>query len=164
MSTPKKPIDLKSVATQQRLLLWLILFIILANIFMLATASRSPQLMIITMLGALLFQLLALIQVYRLTISMRANIAWPIVMTLFFWVPLLSLIILLVINGKANTMLKQTGVKIGLMGVSKSEYPKLMPGHCRFCGYNREGLDPDAACPECGNTSHPPQARVGRPA
>ena len=149
------PINLVRVAEQQRLLLLLILCSILGTFgsmgVVIMGATNIPELLVIlVMLGLLLIQILAIVQAFRLTRRMRASLLYPIIMLLGILMPLLGLIMLVIINNKANVLLKGAGVRVGLMGVPKSEYFKLMPGHCHMCGYDRHGLSLAGACPECG--------------
>lgn len=62
---------------------------------------------------------------------------------------LLSFIMLLVVFSQASVVLRLAGAKVGLAGVSESELAKLRPGHCRGCGYSRDGLEMLQPCPEC---------------
>ena len=49
----------------------------------------------------------------------------------------------------AGTILRLAGAKAGFLGVGGDELNKLRPGHCRGCGYSREGLELLQECPEC---------------
>ena len=62
---------------------------------------------------------------------------------------MLSYLLLLVVVGRAGTILRLAGAKPGFLGISKDEWEKLRPGHCRGCGYDREGLGLLQECPEC---------------
>lgn len=150
-------IDLIQVANCHRGLIWLILLSILsmAGIFGLIAFNQSPGFMIIALVlgvGVFIFQIIALIQTFRLSTAMKTGYILPILLIFGIFIPLLGLIMLLLISNQANTMLKTAGAKIGLMGVPKSEYPKLRKGNCPGCGYSREGLEPLQTCPECGRT------------
>ncbi len=62
---------------------------------------------------------------------------------------MLSFLLLLVIVGRAGTILRLAGAKPGFLGISRDEWEKLRPGHCRGCGYSRDGLELLQECPEC---------------
>tara|TARA_R110002126_G_C10194450_1_gene476264 strand:- start:66 stop:533 length:468 start_codon:yes stop_codon:yes gene_type:complete len=145
-------VDLIKVATRQRGLIWLILLSILAMLGFFALLSVNTVAGLI--LGGLLvvFQLLALIQTFRLSAAMKSGYILPILLIFGIVIPFLGLIMLLLISGQANGLFKAAGVKIGFMGVPKSEYPKLTKGNCPGCGYSRDGLEPLQTCPECGRT------------
>ena len=145
-------VDLIKVATRQRSLIWLILLSILAMVGFIALLSVNTVAGLI--LGGLLvvFQLLALIQTFRLSAAMKSGYIMPVLLIFGIVIPFLGLIMLLLISGQANGLFKAAGVKIGFMGVPKSEYPKLTKGNCPGCGYSRDGLEPLQTCPECGRT------------
>jgi len=50
---------------------------------------------------------------------------------------------------QATTILKLAGAKTGFFGLSSTEREKITPGHCRGCGYCRDGLELLQECPEC---------------
>ena len=62
---------------------------------------------------------------------------------------ILSVIALLAAISSAGTILRLSGAQAGSFGISGSELDKLRPGHCRGCGYARDGLALLAPCPEC---------------
>lgn len=161
MMKREKPIDLLRVAKLQRSLLWMILLVLLASIgsmasFALQNMGASLIVFFGVMLVVLVIQILAIIQAFRLTIAVRASLAYPILMVIFgLIITWIGLIMLVVINQKATNVLKAHGIKVGFLGVPKSEYPKFMRGHCRGCGYSREGLSSTMPCPECGHTPAP---------
>ncbi|MBO6738593.1 MAG: hypothetical protein JJ916_01915 [Phycisphaerales bacterium] len=154
---------LLKIATLQRTLLWLIFSLLMGTVALVWVAAFGqgvipyPEIAALVMLLVLvIIQLLAIIQTFRLTIAMRESLAYPIIMLLGgFIIPLLGLIMLLLISDKANKELKRGGLKVGFMGVPKREWPKLMPGHCPMCGYDRSGIDTMSPCPECGHTPQP---------
>ncbi|MAO21546.1 MAG: hypothetical protein CMJ35_00575 [Phycisphaerae bacterium] len=154
---------LLKIAKLQRTLLWLIFALLMSTVGFVWIAAfgqgmlPNPDIAALIMLLVLAaIQLWAIIQTFRLTIAMKANIAYPIIMLLGgFIIPLLGLVMLLIISDKANKELKQAGLKVGFMGVPKSEWPNLMPGHCPECAYDRSGIDPMSPCPECGHTPTP---------
>lgn len=153
MTQYDKELDLVRLADRQRELLYLILAIIFgwAVVFAgLAVPQYSDVMAVAGLLIMLLAQLLAFVQLFRVCDALQISKLIPLLMLFGIVIPLLGLIVLIVISSKANSKLKMSGAKIGLLGVPRSEYPKLMGGHCPKCGYNREGLELLEACPECG--------------
>lgn len=149
----EKEIDLVRLAARQRELLWLILLTFIGIGVAVGGVVGGPRFGVIAGIGVVavfLFQVLAFIQLFRVCGALQISQLIPLLMLLGLFIPLLSLIVLLVISSKANTRLKAAGAKIGLLGVPRSEYPKLMGGHCPRCGYDRRGLEPLHVCPECG--------------
>ncbi len=150
---PENTADLLKVAKLQTTLIWIVLLSILCIVFIVGMAiTRTGNIMIILLLlgGFVLFQFIAYFQALRLSSALDKGILLPTLLIFGFVIPMLSLIMLVIISNQATRMLRATGVKQGLMGVPRSEYPKLMHGNCASCGYSREGLDPLQVCPECG--------------
>lgn len=61
----------------------------------------------------------------------------------------LSLLAIIACLSQATTVLRLAGAKVGILGVDSSERLKLRRGHCRGCGYDRQGLELLQTCPEC---------------
>ena len=51
------------------------------------------------------------------------NTAMGIVLSILTLVPLVGLIILLIVNGKATGILRANGIKVGLLGAKTSQIP-----------------------------------------
>lgn len=151
-----RQVDLERVADRQRVLLWIILILILSYPLSIVLAATYPIGALAVMLVQLLAQLAALIQLLRLFAAMGASIGLRIVYAILMFIPLVNLIVLLVGSTQATGMLRAAGAQVGLLGVAKSEYPKLRGGHCIGCGYDRSGLELLQPCPECGRV---PQVR-----
>jgi len=49
----------------------------------------------------------------------------------------------------AGAILRLAGAKPGFAGFPKGEIDKLRDGHCRGCGYSRDGIGLLDPCPEC---------------
>lgn len=150
--------DLIRVARIQRGLLWIILAIIILNVLSFGMTNSLSALLTISII-ALLVQILALVQVIRLSIAMRFSIVVTILLVPLMLIPLVNIITLVILNSKATAALQQAGVHVGFMGAPKSEYPKLLPGHCPSCGYNRKGIGVVDPCPECGFVPTPIESR-----
>lgn len=63
--------------------------------------------------------------------------------------PVISVLVTLIVNWRATRLLKQHGVRVGLMGVAKDELGRLVQDACPSCGYDVRGLALPI-CPECG--------------
>lgn len=84
-----------------------ILLIILAKI-----ATNSD----IILLAAIALAVVAIIFIAKLTSALRYSTAVIVLSCIATCIPLISLIVLLVLNGKATAILKEHGVKVGLFG------------------------------------------------
>ncbi len=105
--------QLCEIGKRQKQILWMILICLVANI-----ASRLLQAPVLIIVAAL-FQFYF---VYKLAKSV-GSMAWPYIILLF--IPLLGLIGLFVLSDKATKILKNHGLKVGLMGVPSKELLKL---------------------------------------
>lgn len=107
-----EPVRLRNLAAAQKLAIWAVLANIISTIFF-------PL-----MLLAIPFMLYA---VYRLVKAVsdrpdRATGAAVLAMIAMF-IPLASLIVLVVFNGKATAKLQLNGVRVGFMGAKSSDLP-----------------------------------------
>ena len=98
--------ELRDIAKKQNLLMWSVLAGF-GGFFI----AHIPFLGLPLLLAIVAFQIYAL---YSLGTSLRMSIVWLYCIGLF--IPLVGLLILLVISGKASKVLKAAGVRIGLMG------------------------------------------------
>jgi len=74
----------------------------------------------------------------------------PLAVTLWGIITLiLSILALVSAISSAGTILRLAGARSGFVGFPQREIEKLREGHCRGCGYAREGLELLAPCPEC---------------
>ena len=153
MATRPGDMDLTAVAKRQRGLIWIILLGIVANIGAFASSGVSPMLAVAGLGLYLLFQLAGLVQILRLAASLQTSIFLRIAYIVLLFIPLINLLVLLTVNGQANSVLKAAGVRVGLVGVPQSEFAKLTRGNCRGCGYDRSGLELLQGCPECGRVA-----------
>jgi hypothetical protein len=110
--------DLKSVAQAQKILLICILIQIVAAI----ARFLVPQNVLIFVLGAMvLASLVATVFVFILAMRVYST-GIGILLSILTLVPCLGLIILLVVNQKATTILTQNGYKVGLLGADMSRF------------------------------------------
>jgi hypothetical protein len=115
---------LREVAKSQKLVIYALLAQIILNVAAIgsnvggaAGAQNGPNLVPLIVgvlsLGVAVFSLVAM---YKLCSSLGDNPALSILFTLLMCVPCISLIILLVKNGQATSMLQAHGVKVSFMG------------------------------------------------
>ncbi|MFG0304717.1 MAG: hypothetical protein ACF8Q5_00740 [Phycisphaerales bacterium JB040] len=152
----RRNIDLKTVATIQRQLLWIILGVLVCwgvAIFLGMNGLGGPGVMLLVSLVNWGVQLAALVQVCRLAHALGTNIVLVVILGFAMLLPLINLLLLLSENGRATRRLKKAGLKVGLIGVSPEQLHRLREGACNGCGYDLAGLDA-SVCPECG-LEHP---------
>ena len=113
-----KQADVRAVAVYQKGILMCILIYVLAMIgqFAIPAPLRPILGLAVVALGlaGLVFVILLSMKVYNVVVG-----ALLAILTL---VPLLGLLILLMVNGKATKILRQNGHKVGLLGANLSEF------------------------------------------
>jgi hypothetical protein len=115
---------LREVARSQKLVIYALLAQIVLNVAAIGmNVGRAPgpqdglQLVpIIIGLLSLVVAVFSLVAMYKLCSSLGNNPAISILFTLLMCVPCISLVILLVKNGQATSMLQAHGVKVSFMG------------------------------------------------
>jgi hypothetical protein len=122
-ATPSGPmIDLKKVAKQQRTLIYCILTEILLMVARIAVSGSIPMLGLLFALIYLGVAVTAAVFIFMLAISLY-NVGLGVVLGILALIPLLGLLILLMVNGKATKLLRSHGVRVGLLGAD----PKTIP-------------------------------------
>ena len=109
--------DILKIAKYQTMIIFGILFLII-----LTPLTYVPG--IISILATLLYLLNViyyLIAFCMLRTAQKGSIAVTILLAILLLLPLISLITLLFVNGKATNILQSAGLKVGLMGVSKPD-------------------------------------------
>ena len=101
--------EILDIAKHQKAIIWLIVI----NLFI----FWIPFATIVTGIIGFVF-------IYRLGKALK-SLAWLYVVLSF--IPLVGLIALLVLNGKATGALRSRGVKVGLMGANKDDLGRLTP-------------------------------------
>ncbi len=104
--------DLIELAKHQKNIMWMIL-IALASML---AAMFIPYITIVTGLIQLYF-------IYKLAVAVRSSVAWVYIILAF--IPLVGLLGLLHINGKATKTLQANGIKVGLMGARMEDFDKI---------------------------------------
>jgi Short C-terminal domain len=101
--------DLIEISKNQKNIIWLILIGLILPFI-------SPHL-------ALISSVIQVVFVYKLAVSIKTK--FPGIYCFLMFIPLVSLIALLIINGEATSILKSNGIHVGLMGVQNSDISKL---------------------------------------
>jgi len=109
--------DLLSVAQYQKGILVCILIYFIAVICQFAV---PPELRPIIVIGVLVVGLAGTIFVFLLAIKVYST-GVGVLLGILTFIPCLGLIVLLVVNGKATEILKQNGIKVGLLGANLSQ-------------------------------------------
>lgn len=114
--------EICNIAKNQRTILWAILVNILT--FVVSLFKILP----VEIIGMINLAMIICIIVFlvKLRNAMKKNIVLTIISCIFMILPLLSLIILLVNSQCAIGILKNAGLNVGLLGVSKTELTKFM--------------------------------------
>ena len=109
--------DLKSVAQYQKGILVCILIYLVAFFGQFAIPEDFRPLL---GLGVLLLGLVGTVFVFLLAIKVYST-GLGILLGILTLIPCIGLIVLLVVNGKATSILKQNGIKVGLLGADMSQ-------------------------------------------
>jgi hypothetical protein len=108
--------DLRSVAKSQKGILVCILIYLVA---VFSQFALPPDVRPFVGIGVLFVGLVGAIFVFMLAIKVYGT-GLGIVLGILSLVPCIGLIVLLVVNGKATGVLKQNGIKVGLLGANVS--------------------------------------------
>lgn len=115
--------DVRKVAQYQKGIIVCILIYLLAVMGQFAAAigqfAVPPELRLFLGLGVFLLGIVGAVFVFLLAMKTYGT-ALGILLGLLSLVPCIGLIVLLVVNGKATNILKQNGIKVGLMGADVS--------------------------------------------
>jgi hypothetical protein len=115
-------VPLKKIATQQRAIMFCILGEFLLGIALMMFARTNPLLAMACALAYWAVVITAVVFIFMLSITLY-NTATGVILGILVLIPLLGLIILLVVNGKATKTLRQHGIKVGLMGADPATIP-----------------------------------------
>jgi hypothetical protein len=111
--------DLRVVATRQKGLIFCILAYLLA---VAAQFALPEELRLLAALFALAVVVAAVVFVFMMALELY-GVGIGIVMGVLTLIPLVGLIVLLIINGKATKLLRRHGIKVGLFGADSRQIP-----------------------------------------
>ncbi|MFO0825520.1 MAG: hypothetical protein U0792_20770 [Gemmataceae bacterium] len=111
--------DLRQVATYQR---GVLLCILLYGGLVLAQFGLPPDLRMVLLIPAVPVAIAAAVFVFLM--SMKVYNSAGIALAILTFVPCLGLLILLVVNQKATSVLQEHGYQVGLLGASLSQFDK----------------------------------------
>ncbi len=150
----RKTVNLLRVAQCQRglvLCVAALVFIQLFNVFVGQSLGARYGMWAIFpgMLAYLAASITAIVFTTRLALAMGSHPALAALGAVLMLMPCANILLLLGVNGRATSLLKKHGIKIGLLGPPPTEYPKLYQNACPECGYDLSG-NLTGVCPECG--------------
>lgn len=130
-----KFLDLVKIARGQKALLYCVLANILALVaLVVGGATQSPVMAIFGYLIYFAMWIASVIFCARLALAIGHHIVEVIIACACMIIPLVGVLLLLSVNGKATMLLKMGGAKVGFLGVSAREMVKLYAGACSNCG------------------------------
>jgi hypothetical protein len=149
--------DLRKLARRQRSLIWFVLAIVVLNMIALTSLSAStswimnvPKVRLGTGGLLLIVQLAAIVNVMMMLSSMDVHVVTRVIYAVLMLVPLINILVLLSANSQATKMLKDAGLKVGILGVGDDQVLRVLSrNHCTACGYLLAG-NVSGTCPECG--------------
>ena len=109
--------DVRNVAMYQKGILVCILIYLLAMIFQFALPVQLRPLLGV---GVLVLGLAGTIFVFLLAMKVY-SVGAGILLGILTLIPCIGLLVLLMVNGKATSILKQNGIRVGLLGANLSE-------------------------------------------
>jgi hypothetical protein len=115
-----EPVDrekMRRVAKYQQWVLYALLANIVINIMVMSTRGADPAVTVALGVLALVIVVITMFAVFRLTNELY-NVVAAVCCAALMIVPCISLLTLLIVNGRATTFLQQRGVKVGLMGAN----------------------------------------------
>ena len=116
---PPAGVDLRTIAVRQRVIMYCILAYL---VLIVGQFALPPELRLIPALLALAVSITAAVFVFMLALALY-NTGTGILLGILTLIPLVGLIVLLTINGKATNVLRQHGIRVGLMGADPNQIP-----------------------------------------
>jgi hypothetical protein len=115
--------DLKEIASQQRAIMLCILAYIVAVICQFALPQN---LRLFVGLAVMAVGVIAAVFIFMLAIKLYGT-GVGILLGILTLIPCIGLIVLLIVNGKATNILRENGVKVGLLGADPKQVPDASP-------------------------------------
>jgi hypothetical protein len=115
--TPPSGPNLRTIATKQRAIIFCILgyIVLVVSQFLLPPALRLLIGLLVLAVG-----ITATVFVFMLTTTIYST-GVGVVLGILTLIPLIGLIVLLVVNSKATNLLRENGIKVGLLGADMSQ-------------------------------------------
>lgn len=110
-------VEILYIAKQQEAVLWFIPISILAYLVGFAIGPEMVPVFVLA-LGVI-----SLIFIYQLALALKEPAPW--VYAILALIPCISLISMLILNGRATSALKAQGIRVGLMGARKEDLDKI---------------------------------------
>jgi hypothetical protein len=118
-ATPAPRNDLREIAVRQKAIMFCILGYITLVVLRFVLPPEVYLVLVVVAIGVIIT---AAVFVFMLAIALY-NTGAGIVLGILALVPLVGLLILLIINGRATTELRIHGIKVGLLGANLSQIP-----------------------------------------
>lgn len=111
------------VATQQKRLIWFILFqiLLLPVLFLLPLSGESVAWLILSLILGMICAYL----IYKVCRALEISTFWLAVAIVVLFVPYIGLLSLLSVNSMATKFLRAAGVRVGLMGAKRKSMDRL---------------------------------------
>jgi hypothetical protein len=129
-ATPQPQSPVRAVGLAQRRIMWVILGAILLMFsfvggFILVPQNSTTTLGMLALIGLLRLALIVLMMVgvYQLAAALGSSMTARVLFVLAMLIPFVGLLVLLVLNQQATTLLRRHNVRVGLMGARVSELP-----------------------------------------
>jgi hypothetical protein len=119
-ATPSgRMVDLRTIAMRQKAIMFCILGYLALVVLQFVV---PPEVRLVLALLAFGVSVTGAVFVFMLALSLY-NTATGIILGILTLIPLVGLIVLLVINGKATNILRQHGIQVGLLGAKSDQIP-----------------------------------------
>lgn len=107
-------ISLNDVMSGQQIIIYAIIGNFLSNIII-----RSTESLVIVFLSAIIVIGMGLYGVWKVSSGLNYHIALRVLLLLLLFIPLINIIALVLLNGRATKALKEGGYEVGLFGVKR---------------------------------------------